>query len=94
MTFRSHDGLIEMTDFADAYHWLIYRNHLRPCPACGYQMRMRMYPTFNMAKYGKAIFTCPNEQCTFNENPIKIEATGGYPNGLESLRLGKHPGDN
>lgn len=77
MTFRSHDGLIECTDFTDFYQWTVHQHHLRPCPNCGYQMDMKMYPTFNMKKYGKALFFCPNDKCLFNEKPIKIEATGG-----------------
>jgi len=94
MTFLAHDGkLIECTNFADFYHWVTQREHLRPCPNCGYQMDMRMYPSFNMLKYGKAVFTCTNDDCNFSKDPLKIEATGGYPNGLEVIRFGPTPGN-
>lgn len=93
MSFRSHDGLVECTNFADFYHWIKYNpNSNHNCPQCNNYMDMRMYASFNMHKYGKAIFICQDKNCQFYQNHIRIESTHGVPTGFEVFHTRPQPG--
>jgi len=94
MSFHYWDGLTEIRTFTDLYHWVQTHREKILCPECGRQMVVRMMPSFNMEQFGQAQFYCTSLGCPFRKEPIRIEAIGGKPHGLEAFRRKKYPGDN
>lgn len=72
--FKSHDGLIEITKFSDFSAWVLGHPKLVKCPDCQSEMKIIIYPSFDMDEAGKALINCKNQDCHFYKNMIKIEA--------------------